>query len=59
MVHVAKAQKDDLKILSNEMGLTVVNTMQMIHIKDLFIKSHNYDNSFTETFVDAINETQQ
>ena len=59
MAYLAKARNDDLKNLATELGLTVIYTTQVIDQKDLIVKTENYDESFTKTFLDTIIKTRQ
>ncbi|GFX90562.1 hypothetical protein TNCV_4335651 [Trichonephila clavipes] len=58
MVYLAKACKDDLKILATELGLEIGETMRVIDFKNLILTSKDYDEQFTKTLLETIIETR-
>ncbi|CAL1278601.1 unnamed protein product [Larinioides sclopetarius] len=59
MAYLAKARKDDLKTLATELGLQVNDTMRVIDLKDLIVKSETYDEIFTKNLLETLIETRQ
>ncbi|GFX86000.1 uncharacterized protein TNCV_3719441 [Trichonephila clavipes] len=58
MTYLAKARKDDLKILTAELGLEIGEMMRVIDFKKLILTSKDYEEQFTKTLLETIIETR-
>ena len=59
MAFLAKAKKEDLRVLAEELGETVGLDLKVIEIKDLILKSNGYEEEFVKALLSSIIEDRK
>lgn len=54
MSYLAKAKKEDLRILAQELRLAVSDDFKVIEMRDVILKSEGYEEEFTRELLNSI-----